>query len=131
VNDDRARELPRPAPLPVEFDTFRVAVALAIVVGALSVVASYLDALALALVALATAGWVAAHARDRGPRGTSVGVAHAVGFALAGSGAALYFYGPYPLTIFRGLVLGLCWLPLWWTERRAPRTYVRGTGVAP
>ncbi len=104
--------------VPIEFDTFRVGVALAIVVGALSLAAPSLDALVLALVALASAGWAASHVRGRPFRGTAGSAASVAAFCAAGTGAAVYFLAPYPWVVVRGLLLALGFLPLWWAERR-------------
>jgi len=125
------RATPSPfASAPVEFDTFRVAIGLAIVVGALSVAADYLDVLVLTLVALGTTGWVAGHLRGAALPTVRVDWTHVVGFALAGSGLAFYFLAAPPFSAFRGLLLGLAWLPLWGSERRWAGTSYRAGGPA-
>ena len=115
--------------VPIEFDTFRVGVALAIVVGALSIAAPSLDALVLALVALASAGWAASHVRGRLPRGSGTSGAPVAAFCAAGAGAAVYFLAPSPWAEARGLLLALGFLPLWWAERRTAWP-VAGVGEA-
>lgn len=121
MSDPRRSSAGRPPPFPVEFDAFRVGVALAIVVGALSLVDPYLNALVLALVALAMAGWAAAHVRERSGPGAVLGAARVGGVLLVAAGAAVYFLGPAPLPLVRGLLLALAGGPLWWVERTAPR----------
>lgn len=123
LNPPKRRRLP--GPLPVEFDTFRVAVALAIIAGALGIVAPYLDALAAALAALAAAGWAAGRARDRAGGPARAGAGRFAGGVCVLLGAAGFFLLPPPLAVARGLLLGLSWLPLWWLERRSGPVPVR------
>jgi hypothetical protein len=127
VSGARARNPHRALPFPVEFDTFRAAVGLAIIAGALGLVAPYLDSLAAALAALAAAGWAAAHARQRSAGASGVGPARSAGLASVALGAAAFFLLPGPLALGRGLLLGLAWLPMWWIERRS-RTGAIGSG---
>ena len=110
----------RPLPAAVEFDTFRVAVGLAVIVGALALVAPYLTALTAVLAALAAAGWAAGRARDRSVGGLVPG--HAWGLLVAALGAGAFFLLVGPLQAARGLALALSLVPLWWVERsRASR----------
>jgi hypothetical protein len=104
-------------PVAVEFDTFRVAVGLAIIAGAFALVATYLDSLAAALAALAAAGWAAGLARERGGGGARIGAARTVGLVSVALGATAFFLVPRPLDLARGLFVGLAWLPMWWVER--------------
>lgn len=100
----------------VELDTFRTAVGLALVAGALAVVAPYLDGLVAALAALAGAGWAAARAHrlatPRVPSGRT-----ALALVTVGAGVGAFLLAPVPWTSVRGLVLASSWLPMWWLER--------------
>ena len=103
-----------------DFDVFGVATGCTVVVGALSVLAPFLTALAGTLAALVLAGWCSTLRRD----GTSLRrVARPDrGFALVAFGLGVFlFLGPVGLTPFRGLSLGLAVVPLWTVERRHRR----------
>ncbi|MGA8303208.1 MAG: hypothetical protein WA691_01270 [Thermoplasmata archaeon] len=117
---DAVRDVSPPlsAGLPTDFDPFGVAVGLAVIAGALALLAPYLNALTAALAALAGAGWVAGRAgeRTRGSGWLLYGRAAAIGFATLGTGA--FFLLPEPFTSGRGLALALSLVPLWVVERR-------------
>lgn len=100
----------------VELDTFRTAVGLAIVAGALALVAPYLDGLVAALAALAGAGWVATRTHRR-TAGTAASGATALALAIVGAGVAAFLFLPEPWSSARGLALAGSWLPMWWRER--------------
>lgn len=109
-------------------EAFGTAAGLAIVVGALAVVARPFDALTGTLTVLAVAGWASTHRRSYGglaTLGRSPG-AYAVAFGVLGAAAVLFAETPPSFVPWRGLLLGLAIVPLWGTERR------RGTaGLAP
>jgi len=103
-----------------EFDVFGVATGCTLVVGALSILAPFLTALAGTLAALVLAGWCSTLRRD----GTSLRRAARPdrGFALVTFGLGVFlFLSPVGLATFRGLLLGLAVLPLWAVERRVRR----------
>lgn len=107
----------RPRVWVVEFDAFGAAVGVGVVSGALSVVEPFLTALTGTLAALALAGWITllrqrgAGLAELGRPGTAVALSVLVG------GTTIFFLAPGPLTILRGLVLGLALAPLWLAER--------------
>jgi hypothetical protein len=99
------------------FEVFGAAVGLAVITGALAVVAPSLSALTGVLAALAIAGWVTQQRREgqggmnprRHRRWAALGV-----LAL---GAVVYFAPPVGGEPLRGLVLGAALVPLWVVER--------------
>ena len=104
------------------FDAFGAACGLAVIAGALSLVAPGFGALTAALVALAVAGWASLHRRDpnqlRPPtRSTAAAV---VPWALLGGAATLFFAPPVGFAPWRALVLGASVVPLWAAERQRP-----------
>jgi len=101
------------------FDTFGTACGLAVVVGALSVIAPTFDALTATLVALALAGWASLHRRGAVPLPSWPGssVVYGVSFGLLGAAAVVFLDPPAPFVPWRSLVLGLGVLPLWSAER--------------
>ena len=110
--------IPRPALSAIEFDTFSVALGLAVVTGGLALLASFLESLTTALVALSVAGWAAGLSGSGRPRGALTHPRRMGGIVLAGIGAATFFWMPGPLDASRGLVLALSLVPLWLIERR-------------
>ena len=102
-----------------EFETFGVAVGLALVCGALSVFFSVLDAPTATLAALALAGWLSlarrtgALHRDRFDRRN---VAALVGL---GATSAVYLSPPTVLVPVRGLLLAMSLVPLFLLQRSA------------
>ncbi len=118
MNAVHRRRARRPTPAALEFDTFSVAVGLSIIVGALALVAPYLNALTVALVALAAAVWAAGRARG-GTGGLSRTLTDQAGGLLATTaGIGAFFLLPGPFATARGLVLALSVVPMWWIERR-------------
>jgi hypothetical protein len=114
----------------LEFDTFGVGVGLAVIAGALSLVAPYLDALTVALAALAIAGWAAGRSRDRRERRSTGRPLRVVGLACAVIGAAAFFLLAGPAAMTRGFALGIALVPLWVIERRGtPGLLPRGAGL--
>jgi hypothetical protein len=102
----------------VEFDTFSVAVGTALVAGALSILASFLDALTGTLAALALASWVALRSPVTKEWRDFFRAGRGVGLGTLCMGAAIFLLPPYPLASIRGLLLAVTLLPLWWSERR-------------
>jgi predicted PurR-regulated permease PerM len=119
VTQEKRPSKPCPGRLPVEFDPFSVAVGLGVVVGALGTVAVYLEPLALALAALAAAGWTARWARRRGDSAAAVGLGTVLGLVAPLGAFAAFFLAPPPIDAVRGLIVGVAWLPLWWRERQS------------
>jgi hypothetical protein len=118
VSDDRRRTRRPSSAAAIEFDTFSVAVGLAIVAGGLALVVPYLDGLAVALVALAAAGWAAGRASPSADRRFRAMSSQVTGLLAALAGVGAFFLLPEPIAHVRGLLLSLSLLPLWWTERR-------------
>jgi hypothetical protein len=114
----RAVNRQRPPGVIIEFDAFSVAVGLAVITGALSFVAPFLEALTVALAALAVAGWAALQSAERVGLARGLPATRLLGLALAGGGAAAFFVLPGPIAMARGLVLGASLVPLWLVERR-------------
>jgi hypothetical protein len=110
----------RPTVVEVEFDTFRVAVGLALITGGLALALPYLDGLTGALAALAVAGWAAGRGRDRVPGTFGIRPGQIVGLGLAAMGAGAFFLLPGALSFARGLALALSLVPMWWMERGRP-----------
>jgi len=101
------------------FEAFGTACGLAVVSGALSLLAPAFDGLTLALVALALAGWASLHRRGGSGGGRlrgSVG-AYAVPFALLAAVVVVFVAAPAPLGPTRALFLALGVVPLWVVER--------------
>lgn len=110
---------PRWAAGQLGFEAFGTACGLAVVTGALSVVAPTFDLLTLTLATLALAGWASLHRRatDR-PRRLGPGAgAFAVPFAVLSAALVLFVAPPPPLAPWRALLVGLGVVPLWVTER--------------
>lgn len=102
-------------------ETFGTAVGLAVVVGALSIVAPDLAVVPGTLAALAVAGWSALQRRTgRGPRAL-VGGFRGIALAAAAVGGWAYLAPPTSIAPFHGLLIGLGLLPLWTLERRTMR----------
>jgi hypothetical protein len=110
-------------------EAFGTACGLAVIAGALSVLAPGLDLLVAAMVALGCAGWASLHRRAgcrtgfgrRGP------LALLLALGCLGGGAAVFLDAPAPLRPWRALALGLALVPLWAIERR--RTGPRSDGA--
>jgi hypothetical protein len=113
------------APSPVDsllgFETFGTAVGLALVVGALSLVAPPLTVLAGTLAALAIAGWASLRYREHLPPRWAGSSARWAAVAAASAGALVYLDPPGVMAPFRGLVLGVGLVPLWVAERTIAR----------
>ena len=107
----------RPVP-GLEFETFGVAVGCALVSGALSLAAPFLDALTGALAALAVAGWLSALRRRRSSSGEWLQLTPLAAISTLGLAAGLFLFAPGAVAPFRGLLLALGLLPLWLVERR-------------
>jgi hypothetical protein len=103
-------------------DAFGTACGLAVVAGALSVIAPTFDVLTATLVALALAGWASVHRREAGrPRPLTASFeVYAVPFALLGGAAVVFLDPPGPVVPWRALLLGLGVVPLWTAERLRP-----------
>jgi hypothetical protein len=102
----------------LEFDTFSAAVGLALITGALALVATYLLALTATLAALAAAGWTAGHLpHPRSPIKPFVDRRRKVALLVLAAGAGAFFLLPPPIVGARGLALAASFLPLWWVER--------------
>jgi len=100
-------------------DAFGTACGLAVVAGALSVIAPTFDVLTATLVALALAGWASVHRRGAGRSRSLTGSfgVYAVPFALLGAAAVVFLDPPAPLGSWRAFPLGLGVMPLWAAER--------------
>jgi hypothetical protein len=118
---------PAPPGARLGFEAFGAASGLAVVVGALSLVAPYLGILTATLAALAVAGWAVERRfvpRSRGiPRRTGLGI-----LAL-GVGALLFLDPPPELRGARGLLLGLA-VAAFWAANRVPGSVPSGPGGA-
>ena len=113
----------------IEFDTFSVAVGLAVIAGGLALLAPYLDSLTAALAALAGAGCAAGRTLDRGNWTESVLSVRGAGLLCATVGTGAFFLLPGPWAAARGLALALSLVPLWLGERRrAPGRTARPRG---
>lgn len=110
-------------------EAFGTACGLAVVSGALSIVAPVFDALTATLVALAVAAWASVHRRGSTPLVRSV---RAVGsaFALLGVGVVVFVDAPPPTGPWRALLLGFAVVPLWAVEQR-PRARGGRAGAPP
>ncbi len=109
-------------------EAFGTACGLAVIVGALAVVAPELDLLVAAMVALGLAGWASVHRRGRPRLGPGAGrrAAYAIAFSVLGAGVVLFVAAPAPLGPWRPLLLGLGVLPLWTVERRRTGRFAEG-----
>jgi hypothetical protein len=104
-----------------EFDSFSTAAGSSLISGALSVVAPFLTALTVTLVALAVAGWVALLRQRRFPARDLVHPSRLAALATLASGAT-FFLLPVSFTVdLRGLALATTLVPLWLVERGRPR----------
>lgn len=110
---------------PVEFEVFGTAVGGGLVAGALSIVAPFLLGLTGTLTALAVAGWARLHARGGRTGSTVLGGRGSLALALLGGGALMFLFPPEGLQAFRGLVLAVSTVPLWWLERARSRRPTR------
>ena len=111
----------RPPGVPVEFEVFSTALGLAIVAGALSLLAPFLLALVGTLGTFAVAGW-AALVRPRAERPSRVRrTDRLLALGVAAIGGILFLHPPAGLGAGRGLLLAASLLPLWCVERRRPR----------
>ena len=111
------------------FETFGTASGLAVVAGALSVVAPTFDVLTETLVALALAGWASLHRRAGRPfrlTRTAPGP-YVVAFALLAVAGVVFLDAAGSIAAWRALVLGLGLVPLWLVERRGSPALM-GTG---
>jgi len=102
------------------FETFGTAVGLAVVAGALSLIAPSLTVLVGTLAALALAGWASLRYQEGG-RGRRIRwKARGLALAVLGLGGIVYLDPPGSLASVRALLLGLGLVPLWAAERRTP-----------
>jgi hypothetical protein len=115
----------------LEFDTFSVALGLAVVTGGVSLAVPYLVALTGALVALAGAGWAAGRSRWRNGWRDLGQPARCTGLLLVGAGVVAFFDLPGTLSVARGLALALSTVPLWLVERRDGRILSERRGATP
>jgi uncharacterized membrane protein len=125
----RALSTRRASAATIDFDTFSVAVGLALIAGGLALVAPDLDSLTVALAALAAAGWAAGRSLDRTQRVEAILSTRAIGILAMALGSVAFLALPPPLGVGRGLVLALSLVPLWLIERRrvpVPGTPLRG-----
>jgi hypothetical protein len=109
---------------PLGFEAFGAACGLAVVAGALSVLAPGLSMLTASLATLAVAGWAAGRRRTEGlgtGRALRV-VAYLPPFAALAAAGLLFLDPADPLGPWRGLALGLGLVPLWTVERLRTRT---------
>ena len=104
------------------FETFGTAVGLAVVAGALSLIAPPLSVLVGTLAALALAGWASVRYRTGGPRGSVGSKARAGALVAAALAGIVYLDPPQAMEPLRAFLLGLGLVPLWVAERRTPRT---------
>jgi hypothetical protein len=120
----------RPFPS-VEFDTFGVALGLAVVAGGLALAAPFLNSLVVTLVALACAGWAAGRSRCGQGWADLLQLTRLAGVLLVMVGAGAFLGIPVVLSPERGLLLALSPIPLWFLERRGtlPRSLRRGTSA--
>jgi len=104
------------------FEAFGTACGLAVVTGALSLVAPRFAVLTATLVALALAGWTSRRRRAGSEHGERRLTGRVDGPALAALAAAagIFAYPPTGFAPWRALVLGLAVVPLWWVERHRP-----------
>jgi hypothetical protein len=108
----------RPAPPALAgLDTFRVAVAFALLSGVLAIMLPFLGSLTVALAAIAVAGWVWERPRRRAAVGPESRVELGLGWCAASAGAIAFVLLPPPWAVGRGLVLAVGMLPLWWFDR--------------
>jgi hypothetical protein len=119
---------PRPALSAAEFDTFSVALGLALIAGGLALLAPFLNSLTGALVALAAAGWAAGVPRTARGWTDLTPPARMGGVLLLGLGVVAYLGLSGSLDAGRGLVLAASLVPLWMIERRrgVGRAYPKG-----
>lgn len=111
----------RPFPR-TELDVFSAALGCGLVAAALSLVAPELTALAGTLAALTFAGWCARIAPVR-PIARVLGrLRPLLALSVAGMGAILYGF-PGPIAAFRGIVVVVALVPLWWFGRPAAAPY--------
>jgi hypothetical protein len=107
-------------PLPADFEVFGTALGCSLVAGALSLVAPFLAALTVTLVALSVAGWCSL-LRRRGLRVDALLRSdRLVALALLGAAAVLYTIPPPALATVRALTLALAGVPIWLVERYRP-----------
>jgi len=99
------------------FEAFGTAAGLALVTGALSVVAPFFTVLTGTLAALGVAGWTAVRRREGGVVRSLRAPGRAVGVLALGVGGGLYLDTPTPLVPFRALLLGIGLAALWYGER--------------
>jgi ABC-type spermidine/putrescine transport system permease subunit I len=107
--------------LPLELDVLGASVGVALVSGALSVVAPPLSALTGALSVLAVAGWLALTRPTRATFRRTFARAPSVAFVCLAIGAGVFLGASGADERYRGLILGLSLVPLWAVSRRVPR----------
>ena len=101
----------------VGLDALGLAVGIALVAGALSLVAPFLIALTGTLAALSVASW----AMVQSPRGfagrRTLSRYRIAPLTILCAGAVVFLLPPRELVSVRGLLLALSLVPLWWAER--------------
>ena len=106
--------------VPVEFEVFGTSTGVGLVAGALSVVYPFLASLAGTLAALALAGWASMLRRRGVGRAELARPDRLLALGLLGAGAVVYGIPTPGLTGFRGLLVALAVVPLWFAERHRP-----------
>lgn len=104
-------------PRVVGLDALGLAVGTALVAGALSLVAPFLIALTGTLAALSVTSWAMVQTSG-GSRGRWYAArARITRLSILAVGATVFLVPPRELTPFRGLLLAVSLVPLWWGER--------------
>lgn len=104
---------------PVVLDAFSFATGVALIAGGLSLVAPFLNALIVALAAIAMAAWVMERRGAVGSPFSGVGRIDGIALGVLAAGVGVFVLHPPPLEPARGLGLALCLLPLWFSRRRS------------
>ncbi len=115
-----------PWPPMAEFDVLGTAVVCAVIAGALSLLAPFLFALTATLVALALAGWCSGLGRTGNPVRALGRPYRILAVSVLVLATVLALASPWSIGAFRGLVLGLGTVPLWWFDRHRPAGRGRG-----
>jgi hypothetical protein len=105
--------------VPLSFDALGLAAGTALIAGALSVVAGFLVGLVGTLAALALASWIVRRGQAAASPRAYLEGGRGIGLGVLALGAAIFAVAGGEVETFRGLILAVSLVPLWWRERSA------------